>query len=80
MAVLGAYDLHLYCDKENETHSFREFPHIFSEETYGLSVSTARKRGWIVNREKDYAVCPKCSGKNKWSNVELRGEALPSSD
>jgi hypothetical protein len=74
MDVIGAYDLYLYCDKENDNHTFNEFPHIFNEESYELSVSLARKRGWIVNRDKDYAVCPKCSGKNKGSNIKLRGE------
>ena len=70
--VIGCYTLDLYCDNyfsnaltpvRDTVHGFQEFPHQYTGETFGQCVKQARAHGWIVNRDKSHALCPKCSGK-----------------
>lgn len=64
MSWAGCYTLDLYCDKENDAHDFREFPHQFTNELGSVCKRIAQKRGWIIKRNGD-CICPKCSGKVK---------------
>jgi hypothetical protein len=64
----GCYSLHLYCDGGTQdsmpdgVHTFDEFPHEFTGETFGECAGQARKRGWKIYRKTRTATCPKCSG------------------
>lgn len=60
--IVGGYSLHLYCDAAewgDPPHTYSEFPHEFTGETYGECAKKARKRGWVLRRDRT-AVCPKC--------------------
>lgn len=64
----GCYILHLYCDnKEATDHIYDEFPHEYTHELGCTCRETARKRGWIITKDKQ--ICPKCSGKKPWSRI-----------
>jgi hypothetical protein len=68
MSWAGCYSLDLYCDKQSEAHVWNEFPHQYTAETGGECRSTARKAGWLIGSKwskGSYAICPKCSGKEK---------------
>jgi hypothetical protein len=70
MTWAGCYSLDLYCDREDEAwpngrHSFQEFPHQYTAETGGECRAQARKAGWLVGKKGSYAICPKCSGKER---------------
>lgn len=73
--IVGGYDLHLYCDSDRTKtvadyeknswceHLWDEFPHKYTGATFGQAAKKARRDGWIINRDKGMALCPKCSGK-----------------
>ncbi len=62
MGWAGIYALDLYCDKQNDAHKYREFPHQVTHEKGSVCRAKARKAGWII-RNDGTAICPKCSGK-----------------
>lgn len=57
----GGYSLHLYCDHENGSHRFREFPHEYDGETFSECARAAKKDGWKINRNERTATCPRCA-------------------
>jgi DNA-directed RNA polymerase subunit RPC12/RpoP len=61
--IVGCYSLDLYCDKPNDAHEYKEFPHEFNEEHGSTCRAEARKKGWVLNVKDGTAICPKCSGK-----------------
>jgi len=60
--VVGGYLLHMYCDAENESHGFKEFPHVFTAEHGATARRQARNAGWAIKKD-GTALCPRCSGK-----------------
>ena len=50
------------CDAENESHGFKEFPHIFTAEHGATARRQARNAGWAIKKD-GTALCPRCSGK-----------------
>ena len=85
---MGTYTLDLYCDRAGPSdaykddgaggltdvhgHTWNEFPRTYTHESGSKARTRARKAGWILQRNGD-AICPKCSGKRKFPNMELRG-------
>lgn len=72
----SGYTLDLYCDHwsgpnsmTNEMadgiHSWTEFPHTFTGETWSECAKKARKRGWVIHNSNRTATCPKCSNNRK---------------
>lgn len=70
----SGYTLDLYCDhwggpnsptntRPDGVHSWSEFPHTFTGETFDYCARVARRRGWVIRRRTRTATCPKCSGK-----------------
>jgi hypothetical protein len=60
----SGYTLDLYCDKfdtRNNAHSWNEFPHQFTGETFAGCVRDAKKRGWLVFTKTRTARCPRCA-------------------
>ncbi len=76
---VGCYSLDLYCDNWESSnvfpdkygHSFKEFPHNYSDELGSACRAKARKNGWKLTPDGG-AICPKCNRKN---DVELKGES-----
>lgn len=56
MPITAGYSADFYCDKCNNYGQF-------IGETWGDVVRQARYIGWRVNRRRQDAACPKCSGK-----------------
>lgn len=57
---VGCYSLNLYCDRENDQHKYREFPHTYTAEFGSECRKMARLDGWIVHLHGE-CICPKCS-------------------
>ncbi len=73
MGIVSGYTLDLYCDAENEDHSWQEFPHEYLDPEKGSACRRmARKAGWIINEGNNYALCPKCNKKTKTTNQEQK--------
>jgi hypothetical protein len=68
--IVGGYTLDLYCDVENEQHSYREFPHQFYAQTKQECYREARRCGWTINDKTGFCYCPKCK---KAKRVEVSG-------
>lgn len=73
----GTYVLDLYCENsqggggelvDKHGHKYDEFPHQYMGESGSNCRMRARRAGWIIGRDGS-AICPKCSGKLKPSNV-----------
>jgi hypothetical protein len=72
MQYAACYSLDLYCDTfrgedvrdDKRHHSFAEFPHTFTGETFAQCAAQARRQGWVIHRGTHTATCPKCSGKS----------------
>lgn len=58
---VGAYTLDLYCDKQSDSHGYKEFPHQFVGKSNQKCIVMARRAGWKLSAETD--LCPKCSNK-----------------
>lgn len=62
------YELHAYCDHENDEHDFEEFPHIFTGRNQREVKAQARKNGWRFHHN-GTATCPKCMARKKRGDV-----------
>ena len=78
MGIAACYSMDLYCDNlkgpdpltvaetpDDGVHSFNEFPHQFTGETFAECARQARELGWVFKRDRMTVLCPKCSGKKK---------------
>jgi hypothetical protein len=61
MAVVGCYDMHLYCDFVNPRHEYKEFPHCYNLQTKQKCMKQARGYGWTFFERDTVARCPKCT-------------------
>ena len=59
---VGCYSIDLYCDKENDAHEFREFPHTYTGWSRAGCRRQAMKDGLTFGRDES-VVCPKCKQK-----------------
>lgn len=55
----SGYNADFYCKYNNRAHTDGEFPAHFEGESWGDTISKARKLGWVVHRDHT-ATCPKC--------------------
>lgn len=73
--MAACYTMDLYCDVKNESfdangfamdkmHSYSEFPHQFTGETFGECKKYAHQRGWVFKKDGTH-LCPKHSGRGK---------------
>ncbi len=60
--IVGCYSLNLYCDRKNEEHEYKEFPHTYTDELGSRCRKSARQDGWLLKRNGD-CICPKCACK-----------------
>lgn len=59
MVAVSGYTLDLYCDGDNDKHSWNEFPHEYLDSERGsVCRRMAREDGWVIRS--DEAFCPKC--------------------
>ena len=58
--IVGAYNLHLYCDSESHPYTGGENNpfEIGDYQTRAESYKAARKYGWEIGKDK--AICPEC--------------------
>jgi hypothetical protein len=66
--IVGCYTLDLYCDAKNDSHGYKEFPHVYTNHTEGRCKRDARRDGWRFRKRADgtwAAYCPKCSKRKK---------------
>lgn len=71
MPIVGAYELHLYCDTKGCENgdarvAARGEPVPFESDrcqTRGEALQQARRAGWTVNWARGTCRCPKCSQK-----------------
>lgn len=63
------YDLHMYCDHENDEHSYKEFPQQFFGRNKREANSDAREAGWRRHTD-GTATCPKCMARKKIEKPE----------
>jgi len=65
MAVIGCYTLDLYCDAcdERGVPSWKIASAQYTADRREDTIRAARSEGWIVNENRNRAVCPVCSGK-----------------
>jgi hypothetical protein len=65
MQYASVYTLDLYCDRQicpmDSWHSFHEFPHQFTGDTFAECARIARKLGWKIHHRTRTATCPKCA-------------------
>lgn len=59
MTEVGCYTLDLYCNYKNETHEWKEFPHVYTGPTREFCRRDARRDGWVFGRG-GLIKCPKC--------------------
>lgn len=55
----AAYKADFFCKYQNRAHEEGEFPVHLEGESWGDTISKARKLGWVVHRDHT-ATCPKC--------------------
>lgn len=55
----SAYKADFFCKYQNRAHVEGEFPVHLEGESWGDTISKARKLGWVVHRDHT-ATCPKC--------------------
>jgi hypothetical protein len=60
----SCYTMDLYCDHTNPAHPWDSFPHSFMGETFGECAKQARKRGWVLHKDRT-ATCPICNKRNE---------------
>lgn len=58
------YDLHCYCDHENDQHSYDEFPHQYMARNQREAKAMAKKDGWRFHHD-GTATCGKCMKRKK---------------
>jgi hypothetical protein len=74
MVVIGCYTLDLYCDacEEQGTPSWKIFSAQYTADRREETIRAARNDGWIVNENRNRAVCPVCSRKKRVENRKER--------
>lgn len=73
MTIVGGYTLHLYCDSTKHEPWQRGHPPAFIElyhpNRLGSCFRDARKLGWKIDRARGVALCPKCAGTTKLTEI-----------
>jgi len=61
MQFVGCYVMHLYCDRVNPDHGWKEFPCEITGNNFSQACAKAVLSGWVLHAD-NTTTCPKCSG------------------